>query len=174
MANQYKNKVIYNGNTLIDISDSTVTADKLLQGYTAYAADGSKIIGTHTDEVTYNVTQQLTGVSSSNNANKVISGGSLYLTIEPEQGLILQQVTVTMGGVDITDQVFVPDEEPDVIYTITENLTDITSSNNVSRVLENGSLFIQLSPDTNKAISQITVTMGGVDITQQVFEGDQV
>ena len=39
------NKVIYGSNTLIDISDTTATADKILSGYTAYGADGTKITG---------------------------------------------------------------------------------------------------------------------------------
>lgn len=44
--NPYVNKVIYGGTTLIDISDTTATADKILEGYTAYGADGQKITGT--------------------------------------------------------------------------------------------------------------------------------
>ena len=40
------NKVIYGGSTLIDLSGDTVTADKLLTGYTAHAADGTAITGT--------------------------------------------------------------------------------------------------------------------------------
>ena len=46
--NPYVNKVIYGGQTLIDISDTTATADKILQGFTAYGADGSKLTGTAT------------------------------------------------------------------------------------------------------------------------------
>ena len=40
------NKVIYGSQTLIDISDTTATADKIISGYTAYGADGVKITGT--------------------------------------------------------------------------------------------------------------------------------
>lgn len=40
------NKVVYDGRTLIDISDTTATADKILSGYTAYGADGNKVTGT--------------------------------------------------------------------------------------------------------------------------------
>lgn len=39
------NKVVYGGNTLIDITDTTVTADKILSGYGAYGANGSWIDG---------------------------------------------------------------------------------------------------------------------------------
>ena len=47
MANTYVNKVqLADGTSLIDISDTTATADKILQGYTAYGADGSKLTGT--------------------------------------------------------------------------------------------------------------------------------
>ena len=46
--NPYVNKVVYGSNTLIDISDTTATADKILEGYTAYGADGSKLTGTAT------------------------------------------------------------------------------------------------------------------------------
>lgn len=44
--NPYVNKVVYGGQTLIDISDTTATADKILEGYTAYGADGSRLVGT--------------------------------------------------------------------------------------------------------------------------------
>lgn len=42
------NKVVYGSTTIIDITDATATADKILQGFTAYGADGSKLIGTAT------------------------------------------------------------------------------------------------------------------------------
>lgn len=44
--NPYVNKVEYGGTTLIDISDTTATADKILSPYTAYGANGAKITGT--------------------------------------------------------------------------------------------------------------------------------
>lgn len=43
--NQYTNKVVFNGTTLMDVSGTTVAADKLLQGYTAVGPDGSLIQG---------------------------------------------------------------------------------------------------------------------------------
>lgn len=49
MPNTYKNKVVYNGTTLIDLTADTVTAATLMQGYTAHAADGSTIVGTVSD-----------------------------------------------------------------------------------------------------------------------------
>lgn len=48
MANQYKNKVIYNGTTLIDISGDTITANDLAYGVTAHDKSGAPITGSNT------------------------------------------------------------------------------------------------------------------------------
>lgn len=40
------NKVIYGGRTLIDLSGDTVTADKILDGFTAHDKEGETITGT--------------------------------------------------------------------------------------------------------------------------------
>lgn len=45
-TNPYKNKVVYNGQILMDITDTTATADKVFEGYTFYAASGQKLVGT--------------------------------------------------------------------------------------------------------------------------------
>ena len=44
-------KVIYGGKTLIDLTSDTVTAEKVLSGYTAHGADGEAITGTCTYDV---------------------------------------------------------------------------------------------------------------------------
>lgn len=43
-----RNKVIYNGETLIDLTADTVTADKLAEGVTAHDKSGAVITGTNT------------------------------------------------------------------------------------------------------------------------------
>lgn len=40
-------KVVYGGNTLIDLTADTVKAEHLIAGYTAHGADGEKITGTN-------------------------------------------------------------------------------------------------------------------------------
>ena len=47
--NQYVNKVQFGNETLIDLTQDTITADKLLYGYTAHDASGALITGTLTD-----------------------------------------------------------------------------------------------------------------------------
>lgn len=41
------NQVIFNNNTLIDISDSTVEPNKIINGFTCYDKSGAKITGTY-------------------------------------------------------------------------------------------------------------------------------
>ena len=45
------NKVIYGGNTLIDLTSDTVAAEKMLKGYTAHDKSGTLVTGTCTNDV---------------------------------------------------------------------------------------------------------------------------
>lgn len=48
------NKVVYGGETLIDLTGDTVTADKLLSGITAHGKDGELVTGACTFDVDSN------------------------------------------------------------------------------------------------------------------------
>ena len=48
MANEYVNKVVLGSSTLIDLTADTVTAESLMQGYTAHDKSGALITGTAT------------------------------------------------------------------------------------------------------------------------------
>ena len=69
--NPYVNKVVKEGTTLIDISSDTVTADKLLSGYTAHDASGASVTGS----VTFSTIYTGTGNPSSSQG----SNGDVYL-----------------------------------------------------------------------------------------------
>ena len=44
--NQYVNKVVYGGQTLIDLTGDTVTAGTTLKGNTVHTASGERVVGT--------------------------------------------------------------------------------------------------------------------------------
>ncbi len=69
-------KVIYGGNTLIDLTSDTVTADKMLKGVKAHGADGELVTGTctydaDTQDATATAAEILDGKTAYNKGNKV-------------------------------------------------------------------------------------------------------
>lgn len=100
------NKVIYGNQTLIDLTDATITganeADKILNGYTAYGADGTKVTGTSTFDVDSSVA---TATQSEVLATKTFAKGGQILTgtmpnIGKQTGSIeakAQSVTIQQG-----------------------------------------------------------------------------
>lgn len=48
-SNPYVNKVVYGTTTLIDLTQDTVVAAALMQGYTAHGADGALVVGALAD-----------------------------------------------------------------------------------------------------------------------------
>lgn len=73
------NKVEYNGNTLIDLTGDTVTAEALLSGYTAHGADGSQITGTGEDTLVKALHNQVTSVED-DTLTSIRSYGLAYMT----------------------------------------------------------------------------------------------
>lgn len=62
-------KVVYGGRTIIDLTGDTVTADKLLKGYTTHGADGEPISGSceydaNTQDATASEAEILSGKSA--------------------------------------------------------------------------------------------------------------
>lgn len=69
-------KVVYGGETLIDLTSDTITADKLKKGYTAHGADGEVINGTcehdaNTQDATAAESEILVGETAYVRGNKV-------------------------------------------------------------------------------------------------------
>lgn len=69
-------KVIYGGETLIDLTSDTVKDDKLLSGYKAHGADGQIINGTctfdaNTQDATATDAEILSGKTAYNKGNKI-------------------------------------------------------------------------------------------------------
>jgi hypothetical protein len=70
------NKVIYGGETLIDLTTDTVQADKLLKGYKAHDKSGEIITGTceydsNTSDATASADEILSGETAYVNSNKI-------------------------------------------------------------------------------------------------------
>ena len=69
-------KVVYSGNTLIDLTADTITKEKILKGYTAHGADGEPITGdcefdANTQDATATEAEILAGKTAYNKGTKV-------------------------------------------------------------------------------------------------------
>ena len=80
------NKVIYGGNTLIDLTSDTVIAEKMLSGYTAHDKSGALVTGTCTNDVN---SGDATAVAS-----EVLSGKTAYA-----RGIIVTGSMVNNGAI---------------------------------------------------------------------------
>ena len=119
---------------------------------------------------TYTVTNNLTGVSNSNAATSMEEYQQYVATLTPSSGKLIDSVRVTMGGADITAQVFSGTAATRKV-SVAQNLTHCSSS--YSRdVAEAGATFTAtLTADTGYALKTVTITMGGVDVSQYYSGG---
>lgn len=88
-------KVVYGGETLIDLTSDTITADKLKKGYTAHGADGEVINGTcehdaNTQDATASDAEILSGKTAYVRGNKLTgkmkNNGAVSGTISTKAG----------------------------------------------------------------------------------------
>lgn len=59
-------------------------------------------------------------------------------------------------------------------YTVTYSLTSVTANNQETRIIEGGTLEINLTPDAGTEITNVVVTMSGVDVTEEVYSNSKV
>lgn len=138
------------------------------------------------------ITKNLTGCTISNGTTQVDYGERYTATLTPDSGKMLTSVMVEMGGVDISSSavsggdisivkvtsavtITAVASVPSVTYTITLNLTNVVSSNTANSIAEGASYTTTLSPTgTFKKLGEITITMGGVDISVSAVSGSTV
>lgn len=91
MATKHKNKVIYGGTVLIDLTADTVTADKLAEGVTAHDKSGEIITGTNTyDSDTSDDTAAVAEILSGKTAH---ARGSQLTGTMPNNGAVTGTIT---------------------------------------------------------------------------------
>lgn len=116
MANQYKNKVIYAGETLIDLSTDTAVASDVASGKYFHLATGQRVAGTSTkDSTTTDATatadEILAGKTAYANKNKItgtmVNNGAVTGTITAKA----QQYTIPIGYHDGSGKVSISSTE---------------------------------------------------------------
>lgn len=183
------NKVrLSNGETLIDISDDTVTPETLAEGVTAHDASGERIVGTmsllnnhditlgvHTDGLLYIFVD---GVPTGNGVSFPSQLGDVYGNVDSGNNIVLQGAladgtysvkyemedgkTVNIGNLVLDTNVY---------YSITKNLTECTISNNATQAIGGKSYTATITANDGYELKSVTVTMGGsaVSVTNGVI-----
>lgn len=130
------NKVVFGAVSIMDISDSTVTADKLAEGITAYAADGEKITGTMqsgldtsdatatASDIAYNKTAYVNGEKVTGTLAQKLANTTYFMT----------DTTPTMVSTDlrlnpnVTDDVILRKNSTVIVDCPLTNLGDASAS----------------------------------------------
>lgn len=109
-------KVVYGGNTLIDLTGDTVVANKLLKGYKAHGADGELINGScdfdaNTQDATASAAEILSGKTAYNKGSKITgtmpNNGAVTGKISTKEG----QYTIPQGYHDGSGKVSIDEVE---------------------------------------------------------------
>ena len=123
------------------------------------------LVGMRYSELTFEITATFDDESTST----VTDGYRVTTTGAVHSGS--NTVTVSYRGVT-TNVTFMAEQV--VTHTITYNLTDVTSSNNTTVVVDASYYSTILSVPTDHGFNGCTVTMGGVDITGTAFRNMEI
>lgn len=141
--NPYVNKVVFGSATLVDLTGTTATADKILQGYGAFGADGAWMNGTATGGGS--VTQDQDGFlvippngSGGGGSSDFSTAEVTFITNLPDQ-----YVQIYGAITDISSQL----DYPTSVTTISLLDTEITNGDVYTVVLYNGNTYVFMSAD---------------------------
>lgn len=161
MSQKYKNKVIYNGNTLIDLTGDTVTEDKMLYGYTAHDKSGEEITGTctydaDTSDATAGQSEILSTKTAYVNGSKVTGNmpnrGAVSGSIETKAG----EYTIPQGYHDGSGKVAISATEQAKI--VAENIREGITILGVEGTMSGSEDVVAEAPTVTPTASQQVVT----------------
>ena len=166
------NKVVYGGNVLIDLTADTITADKILDGYTAHDKSGAVITGTCTNDVnsqdaTAAVAEILKGKTAYARGTKLVgtmpNNGAVSLSISTVNG----DVTIPQGYHDGSGKVQILDTEKAKL--IAANIKKGITILGVTGTLEpSSSVKVHAKTVTPSTSAQTVLPDGGYDYLSQV------
>lgn len=169
--NQYVNKVIYGGTTLIDITDTTATTERVLSGYKFYLKSGASATGSctydaDTSDGTADASEILYGETAYVNGNKITgsmpNNGAVSGSISTKAG----QYTVPLGYHDGSGKVGISSTEQDKI--IATNIKSGISILGVTGTYAGEPVSVTAVNVTPKTTAQTVLPPTGYDYISQV------
>jgi hypothetical protein len=116
------NKVVYNNETLIDLTADTVTSDTLKSGYTAHSASGEVIEGTYQASILdeYLAEPSTTIIDNDNDViTQTFDEGTVVTSFSTEDNVdtITSTITLTDGSIYIRTTTITSNDDKDTIKT---------------------------------------------------------
>lgn len=121
---------------------------------------------------TYTISKSGSHVAYDNDTATVSENDPYSVGVTPASGYVISDVSVTMGGVDITSQVF--SGTPTVRrVSVTNNLTHCTTSNSANAAEAGSAYTATITADDGYTLdgATITITMGGTNVSQYYSNG---
>ena len=168
---KYKNKVVYDGEVLIDLAADTVTPDKLAKGITAHDKSGATITGTSTKDSdttddTAAVAEILKGKTAHARGVQLVgtmpNNGAVTGTISTKAG----SYTIPQGYHDGSGKVEISTTEQNKI--VAGNIKSGVSILGVTGTYSGASIKAQTKPVTPKATAQTVQPDSGYDYLSAV------
>lgn len=118
---------------------------------------------------TYSITNNLTYVTTSNDDTSVEENQPYEAQIEPQNGYIINSVSITMGGVDVTQ--YFDGEIGYLNRRVTLNLQHCSVNNTKQTVIDDQGYGAEVTVSDGYTLdgATVSITMDGTDITNQVY-----
>ena len=121
---------------------------------------------------TFTVTNALTGATSDNDATEVAQYQPYEAVISAQSDKAINEVNITMGGVDITAQVW-QGTKTELYRKVTIKLYNCSTDNTSWKVIDKQSYGANITADARYTLEGATVqiTMGGIDVSSYYAGG---
>lgn len=124
------------------------------------------------DIATFAVTNTLSGAATDNTAAEATQYQPYTAQITAGDGKVIGDVRITMGGTDITADVW-RGEEANLYRRVMLKLSGCSSDNTMQRVIDGQSYGATLTPDADYKLdgAAVRITMGGIDVSNYYSGG---
>lgn len=163
----------YSGDTFRDRAVSLllscgITIDKINK-FRAAIIDGTPNTLTVTVN-SYTISKTVSNITVDNSSTSIDQYQSMIANLTPSSGYVIDSIQVTMGGTDITSKVF-SGSQTVLRRSVTQNLTNFTSSNSRCYVINGQSYVSTLTQGSNTTLQSLQIIMGGTDVSKYYSNG---